>query len=329
VAVTLRGAITQVAPASGAPGTMIVIQGTGFGAGKPKVYLGLGGTRRVLRVSAYSNTRIEARVSQGVAGVYSVVVVPQGGEADVFADGFEVKAPEVASLTVVTGRPGSTFAIRGRHFGATPRVLMGGIRVRPTAVSDTEISVVVPATLANGIYGIGVRTRAGSGTLAASFTLTGSAVGVPTRDHFRATFGGERLEVPAGPLLTGSWTRVTKMLSLMAADPPASLGGSVRTFNITAFVDLEGLLPTLIDENPANPNEGLMTYQVAKLPSAIGGLPVTTVWLTRDVWEWTITINAFAGGRVVGTFTGTMRNGVTNAPMAVSGDFAVTVIVAK
>jgi hypothetical protein len=103
----------------------------------------------------------------------------------------------------------------------------------------------------------------------------------------------------------------------------------VRTFNITALVDLEAVLPTLIDENPANPNEGLMTYQVVQLPGSIGGVPTGNVWVTRDIWEWTITINAFAGGRVVGTFSGTMRDGVTNAPMTVSGEFAVTLVLAK
>lgn len=73
--------ITLVSPTSGAPGTVMTITGSGFGAAKEKSVVQLSG--KAIGVRTWSDSQITATVpSDATAGTYNLTVVTDGGTGE-------------------------------------------------------------------------------------------------------------------------------------------------------------------------------------------------------------------------------------------------------
>lgn len=88
--------------------------------------------------------------------------------------------PAVTEFTPDRGPIGTVVTIAGANFGATPAantVRFNGTLATVSSASATQLVATVPAGATTGA--ISVQTTAGTGTSAQSFTVTGSATGLP------------------------------------------------------------------------------------------------------------------------------------------------------
>jgi hypothetical protein len=125
---TLQGFATSppilpVSPAKGAIGSEITLEGTGFGAKKPKVWLQQVAAKKPkkkkLKVLTHSDTEIKCLMSAKLpAGTYALKVKPKGKGAAVIDQGvFEIAGPEAGTLSATSGAPKSSIDVTGKYFG--------------------------------------------------------------------------------------------------------------------------------------------------------------------------------------------------------------------
>lgn len=155
-------AITGVAPASGLPGTAVVLSGTSFGTIVGRV--AFGGTPAP--VTSWSDTRVVAVVPDGAPS--GMVTLTVGGVL-VAGGPFEVLAPPALStLSPAEGAAGSTITLDGAHFGdrqAGDGVTVGGLAAAVTSWTDTRIVATVPFGATTGLVVVTARGLASNGLL--------------------------------------------------------------------------------------------------------------------------------------------------------------------
>lgn len=133
------GSVDSVAPSAAAPGAPIVINGCGFGLSKPKVTLipGNGSKPISLKVSTFSDTRITASFTKGLAGDYTLRVQPKGRDVahmDAAAP-FQISAPTEGIVTPNKADATMIVTLSANHLGpkraplqsvgSKPRLLRG------------------------------------------------------------------------------------------------------------------------------------------------------------------------------------------------------------
>jgi hypothetical protein len=157
---TVVPSITSLSPISGAVGTSVTINGTGF---EPSQGTGTvtfnGGTATP---SSWSNTQIVVPVPAG-ATTGNVQVNVAGNVSNAVA--FTV-TPGINSVSPTSGAVGTSVTINGTMFGVSQggsTVTFNGVTATPTSWSNTQIVAPVPAAAATGNVVVTVGGNAGNG----------------------------------------------------------------------------------------------------------------------------------------------------------------------
>ncbi len=122
--------VDTVTPSIGAFGTLVTIEGSGFGDAKPKVVLvsEADGKTRKLKVHEWSDTHIVAEIRKQPAGPHELAVLPKGaaGEPAIAAAPLEVALPSDASFVPDTAGPGEEVTLIAQHLGTKKGVVKVG-----------------------------------------------------------------------------------------------------------------------------------------------------------------------------------------------------------
>jgi IPT/TIG domain len=163
-------AITSYFPNFGPPGTVVTIQGTGFGPSSASSYLTvlspLTGTWITWATTSWSDTEIIASVPATMRNGLVYLNATVNGLQSIGTEPFTVGVPpNIGSYSPLSGRPETVLTIHGTGFGASQG--SGFVSVysaetgtwttwKPRSWSDTEIVVPTPATMPNGLVYLSV-----------------------------------------------------------------------------------------------------------------------------------------------------------------------------
>ena len=193
-------AISSFTPTSGKVGNTVVITGTGFSVATGVKFGGVS----AITYTVDSATQITATVPSGaLSGSISVTA---SGVTSISSAIFTVLAPVITSLSPDAGVAGNAMSIAGTNFNPLTSVTFSGsggsLSVTPSASSDTNLSVTVPAGAVSGP--ITVTTPSGSGS--ANFRVI-APIAVPYGpESFTNGFGQWFTFNTAG---TANWSIVT------------------------------------------------------------------------------------------------------------------------
>ncbi|WP_405584208.1 IPT/TIG domain-containing protein [Streptomyces sp. NBC_01190] len=139
-------------------GTTVTITGTNL-SGTTAVRFG---SKLATAVTNVSPTQVTA-VSPSGAGTVGVTVTTPGGTSNPISF-FYVGAPFKSNLSANSGATagGDTILINGTGLSTATSVAFGANAATPTVVSDSQLSVVVPAGAAAGPVGVSVTTAGGT-----------------------------------------------------------------------------------------------------------------------------------------------------------------------
>lgn len=184
-------------PATGAPGTLVSIPGTGFAAPATVKFPGAA----AVTGTVVSSSQITATVPCGASGTANIIVT-QGG-VDATGTAFTVSAataPTVTSFTPTGGAAGITsVAVTGTNLcGATSVRFNVTSQTTLTVNSATQVTATVPTGATTGK--VSVTTPLGIGTSTADFVI-----GLPTITSFSPSIGlAGTTVVITGTNLTGA-----------------------------------------------------------------------------------------------------------------------------
>ena len=224
-------AISSFSPTSGAVGTNVTINGSGFTGATSVKFNGLDGA-----FILNSDSQITATVPNGAtSGPISVTTA--GGTAtstDSFTVTVAAVAPTITSFTPTSGPVGTTVTINGTGFSGATTVKFKNLAATFSVVSDSQITATVPAGASTGK--ISVTTPGGTATSASSFTVT-SAPGAPTISGFSPTSGS----VGASVTITGSgFTGATSV----------TFDGISATFTVASASQISATVPSAARTGP-------------------------------------------------------------------------------
>lgn len=143
--------ITSFAPTTAAPGMEVTVTGTGFDARRNRNRVSIGGVSA--RVVSGTATSLVV-VVPATAATGAIVVEPRGGGRATSSASLVVRAmPTLGSLEPTSGTVGASIRIRGTGFGSDIRavsVSIGGVAMTVRGVTDTEVTVDIPAGATTG-----------------------------------------------------------------------------------------------------------------------------------------------------------------------------------
>ncbi|MBX3247303.1 MAG: IPT/TIG domain-containing protein [Myxococcales bacterium] len=149
--------VTGVSPASGPPGSEVVISGTNFSTVLAQNVVTLAGRPVVLRSASPSELRVIIP-QDATSGAFTVRV---GRAPEVTTPVFTVAlGTAITSLEPAVGPVGTQLTIHGTGFSTDPRrvsVFFGRTRARVEAASDTQLVVRVPPRAVSGAILVDVR----------------------------------------------------------------------------------------------------------------------------------------------------------------------------
>ncbi|MDG1891206.1 MAG: IPT/TIG domain-containing protein [Verrucomicrobiota bacterium] len=135
--------IQRFEPAAGEPGMSVRIIGTGF-QNVTSVMFGI--AEAVFEL--HSDTLVEAIIPNPATSGPITVSTDRGfGASDTF---FQV-APRIDTFVPTYGKPGDRIILHGHNFSGTSDVLVGGVTAVFEIVAQTQMTLVVPQGLANGV----------------------------------------------------------------------------------------------------------------------------------------------------------------------------------
>ncbi|MER5617605.1 IPT/TIG domain-containing protein [Streptomyces sp. NPDC002215] len=189
-------------------GTTVTITGTNL-TGTTAV---LFGTKPATGVTNVSPTQVTA-VSPSGSGSVGVTVTTPGGTSNPIPF-FYVGAPFKSGLSVSSGPTagGNTVVISGTGLSTATGVSFGANTATPTVLSDSRISVVVPAGAAAGPVGVSVTTAGGSNN-----GLSYTYIDVPTITAVTPTSG----PTSGGTAVTITGTNLTSTSQVTFDSVPA------------------------------------------------------------------------------------------------------------
>lgn len=133
-AAPLRAEITSLSTDSLAPGTVLAVEGVGFGIKKAKLKLipvGGAGKTTLLKPLSVSDGLITALFKKGQLGEYTLEVTPKGGPTYTAPSTVHVRAPELLEVVPESAQPGDEVELRGRYFGDKKgKVKVGGRKAK-------------------------------------------------------------------------------------------------------------------------------------------------------------------------------------------------------
>jgi hypothetical protein len=300
VAAAAAWAGAAISPASGTNGTILSLAAFGFDPGtkKPKVALvpAAGGKNVAMKVISASATQIEAQVVKGLAGNYGILITPADrAVAPITLGGtFTIVVPAPTAVSPATGPVKLPVVITGDSFGvAKGKVKIGGKNAKVTRWASDRIECVVPKKLAAGAHPVVVTGKSGTSTASLTYTVTGGAGG--GGEFMRVDVGATHLEQTQRSqfYLGGSYNVSQDFAGVGVSKPPGANPSFGLTINHPQF---------------ATP----MPYDVTTGPTATGTLGSTysdgagSVYQAMPGSDMKLTITAYAGGILEGTFGGTL-----------------------
>ncbi|MEN9573597.1 MAG: hypothetical protein RL514_1452 [Verrucomicrobiota bacterium] len=162
--------VTSFTPTSGAPGTTVTINGTGFSSATQVKF----GNSSGASFDKLSATQIRAVVpTDGVTGSISVTAGATASSVGIFT-----VAPRVDSFSPAIGNIGNSIQINGANFNTTigqTTVRFGGVAA--TTVNVTAVNLLFATVPSGAVTGsIKVSTFAGTNTTSSNFVISGTAV---------------------------------------------------------------------------------------------------------------------------------------------------------
>ena len=306
---------TADAVVSAAVGSVLTIDGDGFGTVKPKVFLTDGNQKKyILKVTAFSDTQITAEIKKAVAGDLTLNVKPKGVVDPLTFDAVTIEAPVIDELQdhltgdpITSSDPNQEFMITGHFLGTKKgKIFIGGKKAKVLAWLTTEIHVVMPKTLANGLWPILLDNK------------------VATDDTFDIT------------MVNNDGVKLGKLgLNLFVNDSKVGLGFGKGVkpggFGVVAVASNSGnplkqwvlAVPfvdgsTVPEDYVAGTDSFIVTYAVITLN---GGIPSAKTYLPDE--GFTVNITANTAGQVAGNFFGTLTDPGSAETIDVHGDFIV------
>jgi hypothetical protein len=153
--------ITGFAPGSASAGSLVVVDGTGFGGVTSVKVNGVAASFTTL-------SALQVRLTVPTAASSGTITVTTGGGTATSAGTLSV-LPRVTGFTPSAAAVGATVTINGNAFGGATDVLFNGADTVPATVLASKITVPVPADASTGK--LTVVTGAGSGQSAATFKV--------------------------------------------------------------------------------------------------------------------------------------------------------------
>jgi IPT/TIG domain len=259
-------AITSYSPKFGPPGTVITIQGTGFGPSSASSYLSvlspLTGTWTIWATTSWSDTEIVASVPATMRDGLVYLNATVNGIQSVGTEPFTVGVPpNIGSYSPLSGLPGTVLKINGTGFGSTQGRSYIAFQSsltniwntwKPTSWSDTEIVVPVPSSVPPGkVYlSVTVNGLANIGTypftvgIPPHITSYSPQSGLPETvltihgTGFGKTQGGSNVSVQSA--LTSAWT-TWKAISWSDTEIAVSVPDQTANGQVYFSVNVKGL----------------------------------------------------------------------------------------
>ncbi|MFJ3184753.1 IPT/TIG domain-containing protein [Streptomyces halstedii] len=209
-------------------GTLVTITGTNLSGTTAVTF----GTKPASGITNVSPTQVTA-VSPSGAGTVGVTVTTPGGTSNPVPF-FYVGAPFKSSLGPVSGplAGGNTVTVNGVGLATATGVSFGANTATPTVVSDTQLTVVVPAGAAAGPVGVSVTTAGGTNN-GLSYTYvdvptvtTVAPASGPTSGGTGVTITGTNLDTTESVTFDGTPApfSVVNATTVSAVTPPGSAG---------------------------------------------------------------------------------------------------------
>ncbi|MEY9895802.1 hypothetical protein ABIA31_009492 [Catenulispora sp. MAP5-51] len=203
-------------------GTTVTITGTNL-AGATAVKFGT----KSATITANTPTSVTA-ISPSGTGTVGVTVTTSGGTSNPLSF-FYVGAPFKATLSANSGPTagGNTVTLSGTGLSTASSVDFGANSATPTVISDSLISVTVPAGAAAGSVGITVHT-AGGASNGLSYTYVDAPTATSVTPNSGPTSGGTGVTVAGTGLTTTS---------------SVTVGGVVAPFSVVSDTELSVVTP--------------------------------------------------------------------------------------
>ncbi|MFO1499466.1 MAG: IPT/TIG domain-containing protein [Verrucomicrobiota bacterium] len=162
--------VGSFSPTSGAPGTVVTIEGANFTAPLAVRFNGTNATQP----SITSPTQIRVAVPAGASS--GLITVSNSFGAGTSVAPFVVSsAPVIEDFSPIGGAPGTSVTINGRNFLGTTAVKFGGKpSLNVSVVAPTQLHAVVPTGATNGP--ISITTPQGTGSSAFDFIASASPI---------------------------------------------------------------------------------------------------------------------------------------------------------
>ncbi|MGW2207884.1 IPT/TIG domain-containing protein [Streptomyces sp. NPDC001781] len=209
-------------------GTLVTITGTNL-SGTTAVKFG---SKSATSVTNVSPTQVTA-VSPSGTGTVGVTVTTPGGTSSPVPF-FYVGAPFKSSLSASSGplAGGNTITLNGTGLSTATNVSFGGVNATPTVVSDTQLTVTVPAGAAAGPVGVTVTTAGGSNNglsyvyVAVPTVTTVAPSSGPTSGGTGVTITGTNLDSTDSVTFDGTPApfSVVNTTTLSVVTPPGAAG---------------------------------------------------------------------------------------------------------
>lgn len=203
-------------------GTPVTITGTNLSGTTAVTF----GTKPATAVTNVSPTQVTA-VSPSGAGSVGVTVTTPGGTSNPIPF-FYVGAPFKSSIAPTSGTlaGGNTVTINGVGLSTATGVSFGANTATPTVISDTQITVVVPAGAAAGPVGVSVTTAGGTNN-GFSYTYVDAPTVTTVAPTSGPTSGG------TGVTITGTNLGTTESVTFGGTPAPFSVVNSTTVSAVT------------------------------------------------------------------------------------------------
>ncbi|MFI9273416.1 IPT/TIG domain-containing protein [Kitasatospora sp. NPDC052896] len=203
-------------------GTTVTITGTNL-SGATAVHFG----SNLATITANTATSVTVTSPSG-SGTVNVTVTTPGGTSNPLPF-YYVGAPFKSSLSPVSGvtAGGNTVTITGTGLSTATAVDFGTVSATPTVVSDSQLTVTVPAGTAAGPVGVTVTTAGGTNNGLSYTYVNAPTLGTP---------------VPAsGP--TSGGTAVTLPGTNLTTTQSVTFGGATAPFSVISDTEISAVTP--------------------------------------------------------------------------------------
>ncbi|MGW2694961.1 IPT/TIG domain-containing protein [Streptomyces sp. NPDC001296] len=215
-----------ISPSQGSTGggTLVTITGTNLSNTSAVTF----GTKAATSVTNVSPTQVTA-VSPAGSGTVGVTVTTPGGTSNPLSF-FYLNPPFKSSLSATSGplAGGNSININGVGLSTATSVSFGGVTATPTVVSDSVISVTVPAGTVAGSVSVSVTTAGGTNN-----GLSYTYVDVPTITTVSPSSGS----TSGGTAVTITGTNFTSTTSV-------TFGGTAAPFTVTSATTINAFTPS-------------------------------------------------------------------------------------